>query len=87
MQSPIYILCGGSLGLLYASAMRRSKSKVPIRLLLQQHHKNKVLRNESTNETFVSVKFEDVKGKQYIQEKMERNKADQQVSEVELEVK
>lgn len=68
MQSPIYILGGGSLGLLYASAMRRSKSKVPIRLLLQQHHKNKVLRNESTNETFVSVKFEDVKGKQYIQD-------------------
>jgi len=28
-----------------------------------------------------------VRGKQYIQEKMERNKADQQVSEVELEVK
>lgn len=68
MQSPIYILGGGSLGLLYASAMRRSKSKVPIRLLLQQHHKNKVLRNESTNETFVSVKFEDVEGKQYIQD-------------------
>ena len=28
-----------------------------------------------------------VRGKQYIQEKMERNKAGQQVSEVELEVK
>ncbi len=42
-QYPLYILGGGSIGLLYASKMRIENSSIPTCLLLQSHHKSKVI--------------------------------------------
>ncbi len=69
-KSPLYILGAGSIGLLFASCMQLSQSRVPRCLLLRSHHEHKILKGNVNDFQKDSIKTFCKKTNRFIEKKV-----------------